>query len=96
MFIPWDMMHQICRSKHVIWNIVDGEAVLLDTQSGIYYGMNSTATALWKLLEVPNTVEEIVLGMMSQFPVDKAVLTRDVEDIVMTLGTKRLIERLQV
>ncbi len=75
---------------------MDGEAVLLNTQSGIYFGMNKTASAIWNLLEVPKTVEEIVAGMMAQFSVDHDALTRDVEDVVKTLGSKQLIERLQV
>lgn len=90
------MMQQICRSKHVIWNVVDGEAVLLDTQTGVYYGMNRTASAIWELLETPKTVQEIVLEMMTRYSVDQAVLAGDVEDVVTMLRSKRLIERLQV
>lgn len=90
------MIEQISRSKHVIWNVVDGEAVLLNTQSGIYYGMNKTASAVWNLLEVPKTVEEIVLELLKRFSVEHATLSRDIEEVVMSLGTKHLIERSQV
>lgn len=90
------MIEQISRSKHVIWNVVDGEAVLLNTQSGIYYGMNKTASAVWNLLEVPKTVEEIVLELLKRFSVEHVTLSRDIEEVVMSLGTKHLIERSQV
>lgn len=90
------MIEQISRSKHVIWNVVDGEAVLLNTQSGIYYGMNKTASAVWNLLEVPKTVEEIVLELLKRFSVKHETLSRDIEEVVMSLGTKHLIERSQV
>lgn len=90
------MIEQISRSKHVIWNVVDGEAVLLNTQSGIYYGMNKTASAVWNLLEVPKTVEEIVLELLKRFSVEHETLSRDIEEVVMSLGTKHLIERSQV
>jgi hypothetical protein len=90
------MEQRIQRSKQVMWNVVDNEAVLLNTETGFYYGMNKTASVIWELLETPKTIEEIVQEMNKRFSVDSAVLTGDVEQIIKTLTSKRLIEHSQV
>ena len=90
------MEQRIQRSKQVMWNVVDYEAVLLNTETGFYYGMNKTASVIWELLETPKTIEEIVQEMNKRFSVDSAVLTDDVEQIIKTLTSKRLIEHSQV
>ena len=90
------MEQRIHRSKQVMWNVVDNEAVLLNTETGFYYGMNKTASVIWELLETPKTIEEIVQEMNKRFSVDSAVLTGDVEQIIKTLTSKRLIEHSQV
>lgn len=90
------MEQRIQRSKQVMWNVVDNEAVLLNTETGFYYGMNKTASVIWELLETPKTILEIVQEMNKRFSVDSAVLTDDVEQIIKTLTSKRLIEHSQV
>ncbi len=84
------------RSKQVMWNVVDNETVLLNTETGFYYGMNKTASVIWELLETPKTIEEIVQEMNKRFSVGPAVLAGDVERIIKTLTSKRLIEHSQV
>lgn len=89
------MTQRVMRSTTVVWNVIDGEAVLLNTETGLYFGMNKTATALWSILDTPKTVEEVIQAMARLFPVDKATIATDVAEVMTTLESKRLIERTQ-
>lgn len=44
---------------------LEGEAVLLNIQSGRYFGLNEVGTSIWSLIKEPQSVSEI-LGALSQ------------------------------
>ncbi len=88
------MQERLARVEQVLWNVVDGEAVLLNTDSGIYFGLNKTATALWSLLEVPRTADELMNALASTFGMDYSVVATDVGALVSTMLEKHLIQRM--
>jgi hypothetical protein len=45
------MAHRIEVPTHVADQVVDGEAVLLNLQTGVYFGMNASATRAWGVLK---------------------------------------------
>ena len=87
------MTKRYIRSKHVVWNMVDDEAVLLNTITGKYFGMNKTAIALWQFIETPRSSQEIVKELLNLFEVEEALLTKDVLELLSTLESKQLVEK---
>jgi PqqD family protein of HPr-rel-A system len=79
------------RRENVVWNIVDGEAVLLNPETGNYYGLNKTATAIWKLLEKPCTAEELIASVASQFKVSETSIKDHIQTLLDELATRKLI-----
>jgi hypothetical protein len=47
-------------SEHVAWRTIDGEAVVVDLRSDRMYGLNRSATAVWKALESGSSIDEMV------------------------------------
>jgi hypothetical protein len=45
------MAHRIEVPAHVADQVVDGEAVLLNLQTGVYFGLNASATRAWIALK---------------------------------------------
>lgn len=68
------------------------ETVILNMESGIYYGLNSVGTYIWKLLEEPMTygqIEEHILGM---FDVEHERCVQDVTQLLEDFIAKGLVD----
>ncbi len=51
---------------------LEGEAVLLNIQSGRYFGLNEVGTSIWSLIKEPQSVSDIVeaLGQIYDAPAE--------------------------
>jgi hypothetical protein len=76
----------------VLSRVLDGEAVLLQLDTGMYFGMNDVASRIWERIVKGATVREIVEGISAEFEVDEATLDRDLGEFVGALVAKRLCE----
>ena len=54
---------RINRNPELIAVDMDGEMVMLDTNSGHYFGMNATGAHIWNLLETEHTVQSILADL---------------------------------
>jgi hypothetical protein len=45
------MAHRIEVPSYVADQVVDGEAVLLNLQTGVYFGLNASGTRAWSILK---------------------------------------------
>ncbi len=69
-----------------------GEAVLLDANSGRYFGLNEVGARILDLARQPQTIEEIVESLEAEFDVDRERLSEDVLVFVRQLVERRLLE----
>jgi len=77
-------------TSNIIWSIVDGEAVLLDTSSGGYFSLNPQATEIWEHLQGGHSLSDII-GMLTQkYKMDNEIVSRDVVELIGELRTSRL------
>lgn len=74
----------------VLSRVLDGEAVLLQLDTGMYFGMNEVASKVWERIVEGATVREIVAGITAEFEVDEATIERDLGEFVAALVEKRL------
>ena len=70
---------------------VGEETVVLNLESGIYFGLDSVGTRIWELLTEGNSFTEICDTMTEEFNVDRDTLEEDVKELVRTLKDKGLI-----
>ena len=82
----------VARTDGSLSTTLDGEAVLLQPEAGIYYGMNEVATLLWERLEEPATVGALRDALLSEFDVDRAVADRDLQDFLADVEAAGLVE----
>lgn len=64
---------------------VDGEAVLLDVDQGMYYALNEVGTRAWKYLKDTGDPEDAVKGILREYEVDEATLRTDLQAFVKEL-----------
>jgi hypothetical protein len=71
---------------------VQGEAVLLQLDSGEYFGLDPIATRIWQLIVEKGELAEVEAAMFAEFDVDKTVLSNDIGRMIDELVARRLIE----
>ncbi len=77
-------------SSNIIWSIVDGEAVLLDTLSGHYFSLNPLGTEIWQCLHQGEVLPQIVGTIASKYGVEEEIVRRDVSELIGELRAARL------
>lgn len=82
---------QYSLNDRVLCRIVEDEAVLLDLDSGQYYGLNNVGTRIWQLLGAGHSASSICELVVQEFEVAEA--EADVEALIEMLLAKRLLVR---
>jgi len=76
---------------HVLARQVGDETVILNLESGVYFGLDSVGARIWKLLAEGNNLVRICEKMQLEFQVDPETLEKDVKRLVHELEDKGLI-----
>jgi hypothetical protein len=71
---------------------VEGEAVILNMETGVYYGLNTVGAWVWEQLQSPKTVDELLSGLVSEFEVDEDRGEADLMALLEDLAGASLIE----
>lgn len=79
------------RSASSVVTEVDGQAVALNIDRGVCYGLNSVATRVWALIEHPRTVDELVSTLVDEYEVEASVCRADVSDLLSDLEAADLV-----
>ncbi|ADV46003.1 PqqD family protein [Nitratifractor salsuginis] len=69
---------------------VDGEMVLLDMNTENYFGLDSVASDIWKLLQEGKTIGETYEALLEIYEVDPETLRKDLETFIDNLLENRL------
>jgi hypothetical protein len=73
----------ITPSENVFSREFDGEIVLLDLDSGVYYGLDAIASQAWKrLCDQQTTIQETAAQMLALYEVEEATLLSDLDKLV--------------
>lgn len=81
----------LAHSKSVVFADLGEETVILDTESGKYYELDSVGARIWALLEDKPTMAELRDKLTDEFDVDGETLLKDLSDFLGTLGGYGLI-----
>lgn len=80
----------------VVFRRVEDEAVLLDTRSGVYFGLNETGAVLWQALEAGlSSLLELEAVVMRSFATDSTNVQADVRAWLRELENHGLLERVE-
>ena len=75
----------------VVYEVLDGEAIVLDSSSGTCFRLNETATHAWELLVEHGDLGEVRRVMLADFEVEGGALDRDLDRLVDELEAKGLV-----
>jgi hypothetical protein len=82
---------QIAINPSVIYRELSGEVVLLNLQSGVYYGLDAVGSRVWQLLLESRGIDDVCATLLDEYDVSADTLRADVERLVGELTDKGLV-----
>lgn len=78
-------------SPDVLYRDLDGQAVILDLASGLYFGLNEVGTRIWTLMSEGRNVDDIAQILSREYKADRATIEQDIRDLTDALRARNLI-----
>jgi coenzyme PQQ synthesis protein D (PqqD) len=78
--------------RDVVFRDLDGEAVLLDLKTGVYFGLDPIGTRIWLLLHERRRLAEVRDVLVGEYDVTAEVLGDDLLRFVGELAAEGLLE----
>jgi hypothetical protein len=83
---------QVKPSEDVVWRDLQGESVLLDLKSGVYFGLDPVGTRIWTLLQVQSDLQTVLEELLREYEVTEEICGRDLLNLVGLLAEKGLVQ----
>jgi hypothetical protein len=78
-------------NPHVVFRALEDEAILVDLESGVYFGLNAVGARVWELLQ-ETTVGGACEAIAGEFDAPRDTIDADVTALVDELIAKGLVE----
>ena len=78
-------------SEDAVFRELDGEAVILNLDTGIYFGLNTTGTRIWNLIAQHGLLQKVFETMAEEYEVPPNSLENDILQLVGQLSEKGLV-----
>jgi hypothetical protein len=72
---------------------VDDELVLLDPESGTYFGAGATGELIWRLMAEGAKVSDLCDAVLSEFDVERSTCEQDVIAFINDLADRELVTK---
>ena len=76
----------------VISRELDGETVVLNLETGVYFGLDGVGTDIWNALQKGGRIEDTFNALLQQYDVQAAALKDDLLRFVNQLASKGLLQ----
>lgn len=77
--------------EHVASKIMDGELIIINLTTGVYYSMDNVGTAIWEMIEEGFNIDEGVAAIIERYDVSPDRVLADVKRIAEELLKENLI-----
>jgi hypothetical protein len=85
------LRHSITVAPDIVFREVDGEAVILNLESGVYFGLDQVGTRIWQLIQEHGSLQTVFETMCDEFDVRSDALERDLLGLMDELCAKGLV-----
>jgi hypothetical protein len=77
--------------KDVVFRELDGEAVILNLDTGTYFGLDGVGTRIWQFCQEHGSLRSVWLAMQDEFEAPADTLQADLLAFVDELSSKGLV-----
>jgi len=78
-------------NDNVVFRELEGEAVILNLETGTYFGLNEVGTRIWALIQEHRSLGRVFEAMRAEYGVSPDVLKSDLLRLVEELRAKGLV-----
>ena len=78
--------------KDVVFRELEGEMVLLNLATGVYFGLDPVGTRIWTLIDARRSSDEIVETLTAEYEVDADTLGADLARFLLALRDNELVD----
>ncbi len=76
----------------VVWREIDGEIVLLNLATGLYYGLDEAGSSVWRqFAAVPMSLEAVRDALLTQYDAAPTAIEQDLLALVGQLADTQLV-----
>jgi hypothetical protein len=79
------------QNKKVIQSRIGDEIVMLDVESGFYFGLNSVASVIWDMMKEKVDLGTMVDALIKEFDVDRSTCESDTLELIGQMVEKKII-----
>lgn len=79
------------KNNDYLSQVVQGEAVLLNSKTGDYFGLNQVGTDFYNLIDGKKSLDEILNLLNDDYNVEFEVLKKDIEELLAKLIEKNIV-----
>ena len=81
----------IKRNKEVFASEIDDEVVMMNVDTGKYYGMDTVGSRIWELIAEEIQVREVIAKLMEEYDVGEEQCEKDVLEFLNELYENKLV-----
>jgi hypothetical protein len=81
----------VVAAKNQISSELDGEAVILDLDRGMYYGLDEVGARIWKLIQEPKSLSSVRDTLVGEFEVSPQRVEQDLLKLMEKLADAGLV-----
>ena len=81
----------ICAVKDQVTCDLSGEAVILQLQDGMYYGLDPVGASIWKFIQTPKTITEVRDAIVEEYDVTPEQCEADLRALLAEMKEQRLV-----
>lgn len=91
----------ITPSSVVVWSQeplsaeIDGEIVLMRVTDGLYFGLDTVGSDVWRKLAQPVKIADLCVSLAERYEADPGVIEQDVLELISKLYERQLVEVLE-
>jgi hypothetical protein len=78
-------------NENVVSRELEGEAVILNLESGVYFGLNGVGTRIWALIQEHGSLRKVLEAMQMEYEVTPQELESDLLQLIDQLQARGLV-----
>ena len=90
------MTHFQVNSPSVIHEIIDGEAVLVNLETGSYYSIDNVGAVIWEHIENGLSISQIIETVAGRYKGDQSEIDQGIQQLFTQLQKEQLIVPIEV
>lgn len=81
----------LTRSDSATFEVVAGEAILIDMNTGSYFTLNKVGTEFWEMLDGRQTIAEHATVIANKYDVDVPMVVGDLLELAAHMAAENLV-----